>query len=413
MADSGGGLTLTVHAGAVARENALVVANVPPERVPVVEGPVGGQREPAKLSVVTEDGAEVPAQYDALSGELAFVAPSTTQSGASRRFTVVGGWRATPEWRVEVVQKLDRVVFLVGGQPYATYTVAGARRPYVWPLLGPSGASLVRGQGTGDHPHHTGLTLAYGGHSEGGSSNIWSDWDEPPYGPGGRMIHRGFRRVISGPVYGEITHDLTYVNAYGDPIVDEVRTVRAWWGANEQRYLDFTFEILSARDRGPRPFFLAIRLPNFGVPEGIGRITNSAGATVPAPQGQDRYFHAEWIDASGPTGDPPWAPATAPPEVLVDAPGYVPPRKGPPEGPWNGIALFDHPENNGYPNVHGKYAGSRGAVQMTQGHYPPESAPDGPFTFRQRVYVHDGDAEAAQVARRHAEYAAPCRVEVG
>jgi hypothetical protein len=27
--------------------------------------------------------------------------------------------------------------------------------------------------------------------------------------------------------------------------------------------------------------------------------------------------------------------------------------------------------------------------------------------------VHDGDAEAAQVARRHAEYAAPCRVEIG
>ena len=368
MADAGGGLTLTVQAGDVARENTLVVAQVPAERVPMVAGPVGEQREPAKLSVVGEDGVELPAQYDALRGELAFVLTGTAQEGASQQFTVVGGWRATPEWRVEVVQKLDRVIFLVGGQPYATYTVAGARRPYVWPLLGPSGASVVRGQGTGDHPHHTGLNLAYGGHSEGGSANIWSDWDEPPYGPGGRMIHRGFRRVISGPVYGEVTHDITYVNAYGDPIVDEVRTVRAWWGSNEQRYLDFTFEILSARDRGPRPFFLAVRLPNFGITEGIGKITNSAGRPVPAPQGEDRFFHAEWMDASGPTGDPPWAPATAPPEVLVDAPGYVPPRKGPPEGPWNGIALFDHPENNGYPNIHGKYAGSRGTVQMTQGH---------------------------------------------
>ena len=352
----------------------------------------------------------VPAQYDAFSGEMAFVLPGRLDAGNSRRFTRSTDTSNSPS--VSAITKLDRVVFSVGGQPYATYTVAGARRPYVWPLLGPSGASVVRGQGTGDHPHHTGLNLAYGGHSEGGSANIWSDWDEPPYGPGGRMIHRGFRRLVSGPVYGEVTHDITYVNAYGDPIVDEVRTVRAWWGANDQRYLDFTFEILSARDRGPRPFFLAIRLPNFGIPEGIGRITNSAGYPVPAPQGQDRYFHAEWIDASGPTGDPPWAPATAPPEVLVDAPGYVPPRKGPPEGPWNGIALFDHPENDGYPNVHGKYAGGRGAVQMTQGHYPPESAPGGPFTFRHRVYVHDGDAEAGQVARRHADYAAPCRVEV-
>ena len=68
-------LRLTVHAGEVARENALVVAHVPPEQVPMVEGPVGGQREPAKLSVVAEDGAELPAQYDALRGELVFVVP--------------------------------------------------------------------------------------------------------------------------------------------------------------------------------------------------------------------------------------------------------------------------------------------------------------------------------------------------
>ncbi len=51
-------------------------------------------------------------------------------------------------------------------------------------------------------------------------------------------------------------------------------------------------------------------------------------------------------------------------------------------------------------------------VQLTHAHYPPASAPNGPFTFRQRVYVHDGDAEQAGVAARQAEYAQPCRVEV-
>lgn len=408
MAD---GLTCAVHAGDADRSNALVTTMVPVERLATAVGPVGGQRECAGLVLRGEDGAEAPAQYDGLSGELAFVLPGAMAAGSSGRFSVVEGAPAAAAG-VQVVVKLDRVMFFVGEQPFATYTVAGARRPYVWPLLGPSGASVVRGQGTGDHPHHTGLNLTYGGHSEGGSANIWSDWDEPPYGPGGRMLHRGFRRVMSGPVYGEVVHDLTYVNAYGDAIVDEVRTVRCWWGANEQRYLDFTFEVISVRDRGPRPFFMAIRLPNLGIPEHIGKITNSAGLPVPAPAGQDRYFRAEWIDASGPTGGPPAAPSAAPPEVLVDAPDYVAPKKGPPEGPWNGIALFDHPENNGYPNIHGKYAGSRGAVQMTQAHYPPESAPDGPFRFKHRVYVHDGDAESAQVARRHAEYASAARVEV-
>ena len=52
-----------------------------------------------------------------------------------------------------------------------------------------------------DHPHHTGLYLAYGGHGEGGSANIWSDWDEPPYGPCGKTLHRQFTRLTQGPVY--------------------------------------------------------------------------------------------------------------------------------------------------------------------------------------------------------------------
>jgi hypothetical protein len=81
----------------------------------------------------------------------------------------------------------------------------------------PGKGAFVRGQGTGEHPHHTGLTLSYGGHSEGGSVNVWSDWDEPPYGPGGRIVHRGFRRMLAGPVYGEVVSVLTYLDPYGEP----------------------------------------------------------------------------------------------------------------------------------------------------------------------------------------------------
>lgn len=258
-----GGLQLTVHAEDVARENELVSVAVPAEGVggaaPWSAGPVGRQQEPVALLLRDENGAGLPAQYDAASGALSFILAGRLEAGATRRLRLDPS--AVPAQSAQVVQKLDRSLFFVGGQPFASYQVLGARRPYVWPLLGPSGASVVRGQGTGDHPHHTGLNLTYGGHSEGGSSNIWSDWDEPPYGPGGRMHHRGYRRVVSGPVYAEVQHDLTYVNAYGDAIVDEVRTVRSWWGAHDERYLDFTFEVLSTRDAGPNPFFMAIRLP--------------------------------------------------------------------------------------------------------------------------------------------------------
>jgi hypothetical protein len=195
-------------------------------------------------------------------------------------------------------------------------------------------------------------------------------------------------------------------------VVDEVRTLRAWWGSNERRYLDFTFQVLSARDKGPQPFLFALRLQEFmGIPE-TGRIVNSAGHPVPAPAEMDRTYPAAWIDASGPTGDPPLGPPSAAPEVLVDQPGYEPPKKGPGKGPWNGIALLDHPKNNGFPNTIGKYAGGRGLVQITQAHYPPSSAPQGPFSFKHRVYVHDGDHESSGVAAKQADYGSPCRVEV-
>ncbi|MGH2367752.1 MAG: DUF6807 family protein, partial [Chloroflexota bacterium] len=307
------------------------------------------------------------------------------------------------------IQKLDRIIFRVAGEPFATYNVLGGRRPYFWPVLGPSGASVIRGQGTGEHPHHTGMGLNYGGHSEGGSTNIWSDWDEPPYGPGGRMLHRGFRRLAAGPVYGEVVQDLTYVNAYGEPIVDEVRTIRCWWATPDARYFDFSFHILSACDRGPQPFLFMMRLPGFFDIPDTGRVTNAIGRPVPMPDRRDRYYRAAWVDGSGPTGDPPWAPPTAPPETLVDMPSARRPRQGPGAGPWNGVALFDHPENDGFPGTIGKYAVVQ---QFTQAHYPPTNAPHGPFSFRHRVYVHDGDAETAGVAARAAEYGQPCQVEV-
>ncbi len=418
------GVELVVDAGELERDSPLVVARIPPEalakagvRVALGAGPVGDEVEGGACLLREANGAGTPveaiAQYDPAARTLAFVVPGRLAPGSQRRFRVVAG--APPRgaaYPVRLLQKLDRVIIHVAGEPFATYNVLGARRPYFWPVLGPAGASLVRGQGTGEHPHHTGMGLNYGGHSEGGSTNIWSDWDEPPYGPGGRMLHRGFRRLASGPVYGEIVQDLTYVNAYGDPIVDEIRTIRCWWASPSARFFDFEFNVLRAEDRGPQPFLFMIRLTgSFDIPH-TGRVTNAAGYPVPAPEGMERYFRAAWIDAAGPTGEPPPPPPAAPPETLVDLPGAPRRRAGPGTGPWNGIALFDHPENDQFPGLIGKYAGMRGAVQITQVHYPPPHAPHGPFTFRHRVYVHDGDAAAGGVAARAADYAQPCAVAV-
>lgn len=364
-----------------------------------------------RLAVRSEPTGEVvPAQYDPQTGQLAFVADLGDRPHATGEFAIVPAADPAAPFATNAKVGLDRVDLGVGGQPFATYVVAGTRRPYFWPVLGPAGTSVVRGQGSVDHPHHTGLAVNYGGHSEGGSVNIWSDWDEPPYGPGGRMLHRGFRRVVTGPVYGELVQDLAYVDPAGEPFATEVRTVRWWWVDAGRRFLDLETRVVEVHDRGTKPFLTMIRTPScFGIPE-VGKVTNSAGAGVPeSAHGANDYYHAAWIDASGPTGDPVPVRPAGPPEHLPDLRERMDSYEAVGTGPWNGIALFDHPDNDGYPNLVGKYAVSRQVVQV---HYPPEAAPTGPFTFRQRIFVHDGDADGAGVEVNAAAYANPPRVEL-
>lgn len=414
-------LELIVDAGPFRRVRPFITVPLAPPAQTLLDRLVGGRSvsglAPGTLWLEDPEGSTGPiaAQLDPDHATLSFVLPGSLAAGANRRFRISAvsadqpRTDQAPPFPVQLREQLDRVVFQCGGAPWAVYTIRGCRRPYFWPVLGPAGASVVRGQGTGEHPHHTGLGLAYGGHSEGGSANIWSDWDEPPYGPGGRMLHGGFRRLGGGPVYGELVQQLTYVDAFGEPIVEEVRTIRSWFAAPGERYLDFRFDILACRDRGPRPFLFMIRLPgSFDVPN-TGRVTNAAGHPVPPPNRAERLYHAAWVDGAGPAGDPPPLPPAAPPETLVDLPGAARPSRHAGVGPWNGVAILDHPQNWGFPNLVGNYAVT---AQLTQTHYPPPTIPDGPFTFRQRIFVHGGDADEAGVAARADDYAEPCATEV-
>lgn len=384
--------TVVVDAGPHDRHSPLVRVPLPPAG-------------PAPIAVRdTSSGIVVACQVDG--DALALVVPGDLPAGQKRTFEATDEPVTAPQVTSAAV-KLDRVILQVNGGRFADYLVVGGRRPYFWPVLSSTGATVVRGQGSSDHPHHTGLALSYGGHSEDGSTNIWSDWDEPPYGPGGRMVHRGFRSIITGPVFGELVQDLTLVNSDGDAFADETRTIRWWWADTDTRFIEFDTTIHHIHDHGVGPYLLMARTPEpMGVPaEGV--VTSSDGAPVPERvyRVADRY-RAAWVDASGPSGGtPPPAPAGPPedlPDLREEAATY---RAG--SGPVHGIAVFDHPTNHGFPNVIGQYAMVQ---QITQSHYPTAEQPHGPFSFRQRVLVHAGDAEQGRVASAAADFATPCTV---
>ena len=187
----------------------------------------GGSFDACHFAQTDADGSpldtEIPAQFEPTIRELAW---QTGSLGAGE-----SAWYAIrvadlpPNNRYAIEQKPAHLLITVDNQVFTRYNFLGVWKPYFWPLHGNHG-TVVRGAGGGDHPHHTGLYLAYGGHGEGGSANIWSDWDEPPYGPCGKMLHQRFIRLTSGPVYAELVEDLIYVKGNGDQILTETRTAR-------------------------------------------------------------------------------------------------------------------------------------------------------------------------------------------
>jgi hypothetical protein len=331
------------------------------------------------VSQIDERGkiiSDMPCQFEPNTRQLSWLT-GNMRAGESAQYQICSV--DTQEETVKrycIEQKPAHLLITVDDALFTRYNYLGIWKPYFWPVNGPSG-SVVRGAGGDDHPHHTGLYLSYGGHGESGSANIWSDWDEPPYGPCGKMLHQRFVRLTEGPVYAEFVEELIHVKGNGDIILDEKRTARAWYADNGARFLDLSFETTPPLDIGTRQFMLVARIaPSMKIPK-KGYVENSEGDV-----GREKiqHKHARWCDFSGDVGD-----------------GV------------NGISFFDHPQNPEYPGLWGEIAV---ASQMTLLHHPPAELPDDRFHLNFRVYVHEGSTRDAQIETRHRSYISPVNVEL-
>ena len=190
-----------VNAGSIDRKNDLIRFTFKPKRY------FPDWQEGTSALAVSRTDADgrsldesIRTQFEPTTRELAWLS-GELRAGESARYAI----RAITNERLQdnryrIEQKPTHLLISVDERLFTRYNFLGVWKPYFWPLNGVHG-TVVRGAGGSDHPHHTGLYLAYGGHGEGGSANIWSDWDEPPYGPCGKMLHQRFIRLTEGPVY--------------------------------------------------------------------------------------------------------------------------------------------------------------------------------------------------------------------
>lgn len=355
----------------------------------IVQVPLG--LAPNSAVVLQEEGqpAEpVPAQVDP-AGNLVWVLRGTTPAGSVRTFAVEGvetpPAQASHE-RVSVQVYPAIAVIRAGSRLVAHYNYTGVWKPYLCPLMGPAG-NVVRGA-SAEHQHQAGLFFSYGGHFT--PTNIWSDWDEPIYGPDGKMLHRGFIAIAGGPVFARIVQRVAYMAAGGSILLDERRELRIYPLPGGATVVDFVRTCPRPQEPSNGPFSLSCRVADAlrtvdmarrGPPperrmlptDNPGKMESSTGEVS---QGE-RLESVRWLDRSG----------------------ALP-------GGWGGLAFFDHPSNPGYP---GRLSAAGYGTMGLAYDFP---AGQEVATWRYRVYTHAGDATQARIEARWQDFASPPQVIV-
>ena len=380
-------LKLTVGAGSSDRDLCPVRVAVPE----LTEGRTARLYE-------AESGNEVPCQAEP--GQLAFLLLDLPRDSVRHyRVSLEEGKAGAPAGGVTVADKAGEALEIaIGGTFFTRYNYHSKwTRPFFHPVIGPGGKRVTRSwpmeegvegpDESHDHPHHTGIYVAHG---EVNDVNHWG------VGPkAGRQVHREFGRITSGPVFAEIREQLDWVSPQGEGMLAERRTLTIYQLPGEERLIDVTTS-LEAR-HGPITFgdtkeagLLSVRVASsMEGTRGAGLIENAFGGRREA---ETWGKPAPWCHYSGPV-----------------------------DGVIEGIGVFDHPANPRYPtNWHVRDYGLFSANPFGYHDYFPGTERDGSLTlpagetvtFRDRVYLHRGDAATGKTQDRWADFVLPPAVGV-
>jgi hypothetical protein len=279
-----------------------------------------------------------------------------------------------PVPRLQVVpQTYEQASFQRDGVEITRYHFgAGLERPFLFPLIGPSGRSLTRMGHPHDpqgHSHHNSVWMS---HVDVGGVDFWSDR---------RLGTVRHKRIVSYEDEGErssVTAENEWVDRDDKVLLNETRRVSVVLleGKEWILVLDSTFTV---KDKpvtlGTTPFgLLGVRMAKtIGVHDGGGRIRNSEGGVN---EKEILWKRARWVDYSGAIEN----------------------------GRIEGITLFDHPGNPNHPSYfHVRNDGWMGASLTYDS--PREIAPDKPLHVRYGLYVHSDMKAPAEIEEQWKRFA--------
>jgi hypothetical protein len=264
--------------------------------------------------------------------------------------------------RVQVIPQVGRASLAIDGVERVGYEFGDrAARPFLFPLIGPSGARLTRlgHPNPIGHEHHKSIWF---GHASVGGVNFWEERPNTDI----RIRQRSIRLYQDGADWGGLVADLDSW-AHGRAVLRQELTIVIAPASGGRFIVDLQSRFDSPDgnpvELGKTNFgFLGVRVAKTMSEQfGGGRLTDANGS-----HGEQAVFGkpARWVDYSGPS-----------------APGTV-----------EGICVMDHPANPHHPTPwHVRGDGWIGASFNRES--PHGVARDHSLSLRYRLLVHSGPAE--------------------
>lgn len=297
-----------------------------------------------------------------------------------------------------------RVVVYYGGLLQTIYHYGMPNyRPKFAPNVAPSGRpesgvsttdgsqpKSITDDGPPDHTWHRSLWYACGDlngvdfYLEPAGMNLGYG---PHVGTGyGRIMHRSFDWITSGPVWGGFQQRAQWVPPDGRVLLDDVRRFRIFRLKGRLRLWDIEADFTPHDEPVTFGQTNENALPLMRVADIIDEWDGGTASISTGITGAPNCFgqRAEWADCSGP---------------FTRAPGREPEIYG--------IAMLDHPSNRNHPNAwfvrgYGPVGTNLpffdGALTLARGET---------WSLRHRMYIHQGYAAEGGVAARFDEYARP------
>jgi hypothetical protein len=249
-------------------------------------------------------------------------------------------------------------------------------RPFLYPIIGPSGRSLTRMGHPRDpntHSHHNSVWIS---HHDVGGVGFWNDAKTSE----GRIVHQKVLRYEDNSDEALIEVQNAWIDGAGrgKTLLEERRAMRFRPQESGQWLLILDITLSAPKQPvtlGKTNFgFLGVRMAKtIGVHDGGGMIRNSEGAV------NEKQVHekpARWVDYSGP---------------------MTPSAR-------EGITLLDHPQNENHPTVfHVRDDGWMGAAFNF---FAPRTIdPAHPLKLRYGLWVHSNVPTAATIDDQFAAFA--------